>query len=202
MIVEFILTLSLSLPISVPDVGPLLTQIDFAEPVQEVVTYPSVGVENRLSGLQLPDETLTAYEIDFLADTVFFGAFAITKDFGYGYVTGANSLEAAREIAIEECLKQGPICLVYAEILPQGYAPLEAGQISLAPEAAGYFDNPDPTWGSFRAMAVSEDGAYSVVWGYGSQSEASAAALSDCGEFVIDDLPNLREMPCFLVPFK
>jgi hypothetical protein len=202
MIVEFILTLSLSLPSSVPDVGPLLTQIDFAEPVQEVVTYPSVGVENRLSGLQLPDETLTAYETDFLADTVFFGAFAITKDFGYGYVTGANSLEAAREIAIEECLKQGPICLVYAEILPQGYAPLEAGQISLAPEAAGYFDNPDPTWGSFRAMAVSEDGAYSVVWGYGSPSEASAAALSDCGEFVIDDLPNLREMPCILVPFK
>jgi hypothetical protein len=202
MIVEFILTLSLSLPSSVSDVGPLLTQIDFAEPVQEVVTYPSVGVENRLSGLQLPDETLTAYETDFLADTVFFGAFAITKDFGYGYVTGANSLEAAREIAIEECLKQGPICLVYAEILPQGYAPLEAGQISLAPEAAGYFDNPDPTWGSFRAMAVSEDGAYSVVWGYGSPSEASAAALSDCGEFVIDDLPNLREMPCILVPFK
>jgi hypothetical protein len=202
MIVEFVLTLSLSLPRSVPDVGPFLTQIDFAEPVQEVVTYPSVGVENRLSGLQLPDETLTAYETDFLADTVFFGAFAITKDFGYGYVTGANSLEAAREIAIEECLKQGPICLVYAEILPQGYAPLEAGQISLAPEAAGYFDNPDPTWGSFRAMAVSEDGAYSVVWGYGSPSEASAAALSDCGEFVIDDLPNLREMPCILVPFK
>jgi hypothetical protein len=202
MIVEFILTLSLSLPSSVSDVGPLLTQIDFAEPVQEVVTYPSVGVENRLSGLQLPDETLTAYETDFLADTVFFGAFAITKDFGYGYVTGANSLEAAREIAIEEWLKQGPICLVYAEILPQGYAPLEAGQISLAPEAAGYFDNPDPTWGSFRAMAVSEDGAYSVVWGYGSPSEASAAALSDCGEFVIDDLPNLREMPCILVPFK
>ena len=201
MIVEFILTLSLSLPSSVSDVGPLLTQIDFAEPVQEVVTYPSVGVENRLSGLQLPDETLTAYETDFLADTVFFGAFAITKDFGYGYVTGANSLEAAREIAIEECLKQGPIVLVESDILTQGYAPLAAGQISFAPEAAGYFDNPDPTWGSFRAMAVSEDGAYSVVWGYGSPSEASAAALSDCGEFVIDDLPNLREMPCILVPF-
>jgi hypothetical protein len=86
--------------------------------------------------------------------------------------------------------------------LPQGYAPLEAGQISLAPETAGYFDNPDPTWGSFRAMVVSEDGAYSVVWCYGSPSEASAAALSDCREYVITDLPNLREMPCILVPFK
>jgi hypothetical protein len=202
MIVEFVLTLSLTLPNTGSDVGPLLTQIDFVEPVQQVLTYPPAGVENRLSGLQLPEGPLTAYETDFLADTVFFGAFAITKDFGYGFVTGANSLEAAREIAIEECLKQGPICLVYAEILPLGYAPLEAGQISLAPEAGGYFNNPDPTWGNFRAMAVSEDGAYSVVWGYGSPSEASAAALSDCGEFVIDDLPNLREMPCILVPFK
>jgi hypothetical protein len=51
-------------------------------------------------------------------------------------------------------------------------------------------------------MAVSEDGAYSVVWGCGSPSEASAAALSDCREYVITDLPNLREMPCILVPFK
>jgi hypothetical protein len=84
MILDFVLTLSLTLPNSVSDVGPLLTQIDFVEPVQQVLTYPPAGVENRLSGLQLPDGPLTAYETDFLADTVFFGAFAITKDFGYG----------------------------------------------------------------------------------------------------------------------
>jgi hypothetical protein len=202
MIVEFALIISLTLPNLGSNFGPPFTQIDFVDPVQEVVTYPPVGIENRLSGLQLPAGTLDAYENDFLTDNVFFGAFAITKDFGYGFVTGANSIEAAREIAIEECLKQGPICLIYAEILPQGYAPLEVGQISLAPEAGEFYSNPDPSWGSFRAMAISEDGAYSVVWGYGSPGEASDAELSDCAEYVISNLPNLREMPCILVPFK
>ena len=90
MIVDFVVSLSLTLPNSVSDVGPLLTQIDFVEPVQQVATYPPASVWNRLSRLQLLDGTLTAYETDFLADTVFFGAFAITKDFGYGYVTAAR----------------------------------------------------------------------------------------------------------------
>lgn len=198
MIVEFALTLALTLP----DAGLPITQIEFVEPIQEVITYPSVGVENRLSGLSLPPDTLEAYEQSFLDENVFFGAFAITKDFGYGYVTGANSIEAARDIAMQECLKQGPICLIYAEILPQGYTPLERGQVSLAPEAADYFNNPDPSWGNFRAMAISEDGAYSIVWNYGSPREATEAALSDCSEYVIIDLPALRPMPCITVPFK
>lgn len=198
MIVEFLLTAFMGL--SGPEAE--ITQIEFTEPVTQVVTYPPVGELQQLSGLELPDGTRQAFEDDFQDGTVFFGAFAITKDFGYGYVTGANSIEAAREIALEECLKQGPRCLIYAEILPQGYVPLPPGQVSLAPEAANYYNNPDPTWGNFRAMAVSEDGAYSLVWNYGSPREANAAALADCNEYVINDLPNLREMPCILVPFK
>lgn len=194
--------LALSLSLTLPEVGAPLTEVEFVEPVQEVVTYPPVGILDQLSSLQLPDRTRDAFENDFLAGRTYFGAFAITKDFGYGYVTGANSIEAAREIAVEECLKQGPRCLIYAEIIPQGYVGLEPGQVSLAPEAANYFNNPDPSWGNFRAMAVSEDGAYSVVWNYGSPAEASAAALSDCAGYVITDLPNLREMPCVLIPFK
>lgn len=198
MIVEFALSLSLTLP----DAGVPVTQIEFVEPVQQVLTYPPVGVLNQISGLALPDGTRGAFENDFLPESVYFGAFAITKDFGYGYVTGANSIEAAREIALEECLKQGPRCLIYAEILPEGYVALEPGQVSLAPEAANYYTNPDPSWGNFRAMAISEDGAYSVVWNYGSPAEASAAALSDCSGYMITDLPNLRDMPCVLIPFK
>lgn len=198
MIVEFALTLSLLLP----DAGLPMTQVQFVEPVQEVVTYPPVGVLNQLSGLELPDGTRQAFEAEFLEGEIYFGAFAITKEFGYGYVTGANSLQAAQEIALEECLKHGPRCLIYAEILPQGYAGLQAGQVSLAPEAANYFNNPDPAWGNFRAMAISEDGAYSVVWNYASPFEASQAALSDCSGYRITDLPNLRQMPCMLIPFK
>ncbi len=198
MFIEFALSLTLALP----ETHPSLTQVQFTEPVQEVLTYAPQGQVNVMSGLELPSGTAEAYQEDFLSGTVYFGAFAITKDFGYGYVTGANSLEAAREIATEECLKQGPRCLIYAEITPNGYVPLAPGQVSMSAEAAGYYTNPDPSWGSFRAMAISEDGAYSVVWNYGPPREAADAALSDCDGYTIDDLPDLRSMPCILIPFK
>ena len=198
MIVEFALSLSLTLS----DAGVPVTQVEFVEPVQQVVTYPPVGVLNQISGLQLPEGPREAYQDIFLDGNVFFGAFAITKDFAYGYVVGANSLEAAREIALEECLKQGPICLVYAEIVPQGYVPLPQGHVGLAPEAANYYNNPDPAWGNYRAMAISEDGAYSIVWNYDTPREANEAAMADCTGYRITGLPNLRQMPCVLVPFK
>jgi hypothetical protein len=198
MIVEFALSLSLSLP----NAGPPITQVEFAEPVQQVITYPPEAVLNQLSGLTLPDGTIQAFEDGFLVEDTFFGAFAITKDFGYGYVTGSNSIEAAREVAIQECLKQGQVCMIYAELLPIGYVPLAQGQVSLAPEAANRYHNPDPSWGNYRAMAISEDGAYSVVWNYGSPREASEAAMSDCTGYRVNDLPNLRDMPCVLIPFK
>ncbi|AKS44789.1 hypothetical protein SAMN05444287_2297 [Octadecabacter temperatus] len=198
MIVEFALSLSLSLPVA----GPTVTLVEFTEPVQQVITYPPDAVLNQLSGLTLPDGTIQAFEDGFLVEDTFFGAFAITKDFGYGYVTGSNSIEAAREVAIQECLKQGPVCMIYAELLPNGYVPLAQGQVALSPEAANHFNNPNPDWGNYRAMAISEDGAYSVVWNYGSPREASEAALSDCTGYRVDDLPNLRDMPCVLIPFK
>lgn len=198
MIVEF----ALSFAIGVATPPATFVPVEFSQPVQQVITYPPVGTLNLLSGLDLPDGTREVFEGDFQDGSVYFGAFAITKDFAYGYVTGANSIEAARDIATQECLKHGPRCLIYAEIMPQGYVPITPGQVSLAPEAGNYYTNPDPTWGNFRAMAVSEDGAYSVVWNYASPREASDAALADCNSYLIDDLPELRPMPCVLVPFK
>ena len=198
MIVEF----ALSLVLAAPDTSAQITQVQFNEPVRQVFTYPQTGVLNLLSGLELPGDTLTAFDNDFVNGAVYFGAFAITKDFSFGYVTGSNSLQGARDIALEECQKHGDRCLIYAEILPEGYVPLQDGQISMSAEAGELYRNPDPSWGHHRAMAVGEDGAYSMVWNYGSPAEAGEAALADCAGFVITDLPNLREMPCILVPFK
>ncbi|MEL6959376.1 MAG: hypothetical protein AAGL89_10540 [Pseudomonadota bacterium] len=200
MIIEFAVGLTLSLP----NAGPSVTQVEFQTPVQEVITYPEVGVVEQVMDLSvpLPGGTSEAFEQDFKNGSVFFGAFALSKDFSYGYVTGANSPEAAREIALEECRKQAPTCSIFATILPQGYTPLQPGQVSLAPEAAGYFNNPDPSWGNHRAMAISEDGAYSVVWNYESPSAAVEAAMNDCSGYTINDLPGLRDMPCILLPFK
>ncbi|SMX39784.1 hypothetical protein [Octadecabacter ascidiaceicola] len=198
MIVEFALSLSLTLP----NAGPTVTPVEFVEPIQQILTYPPEAVLNQISGVPLPDETMQVFENRFLAEDMYFGAFAITKDFGYGYVTGSNSIEAARDVAMQECLKHGPVCMIYAELLPIGYVPLAQGQASLAAEAADHFNNPDASWGNYRAMAISEDGAYSVVWNYASPREASDAAMSDCTGYRINDLPNLRDMPCVLIPFK
>lgn len=198
MIIEFAVAVALTLP----NTSPVVTQVEFREPVLGVVTYPTEGELNRVSGLQLPGDTLVAFEEEFLTDHIFFGAFAITKEFGYGYVTGANSIEAAREIAIEECLQQGTGCLIYAEIYPVGFDALPDGAISLASEASAYYNDPPTEWGNYRAMAISEDGAYSIVWNYETPARAAAAALADCEGYTISDLPNLREMPCMLVPFK
>jgi len=198
MIVEF----ALGLTLSVQDPQPFVTQVEFVEPIQQAITYPPQGQVEVLSALELPEGTIDAFEDDFLNGTVYFGAFAITKDFGFGYVTGANSLEGARDIALQECLKQGPRCLIYAEIVPVGYEPLAPGQVTMTAEAMEYYTNPDPSWGNFRAMAISEDGAYSLVWNYGSPREAADAALADCSNHVINDLPGLRDMPCVLIPYK
>lgn len=197
MIVEFALTVLML----GPPAGPSVVQAEFRDPVERVVIYPPEAVVERMTGLPLPPSTQQAFEDEF-ATGVFFGAFAVTKDGGYGYATGSNSIEAARDIAMQECLKQGAACLIYAELLPLGYVPLTGGQASLSPEAAEFYTQPDPNWGNFRAMAVSEDGAYSVVWNHATPEAARAAALADCAQNLIADLPDLRQMPCVILPFK
>lgn len=198
MIVEFALSLTLTTPAATAQI----TQVQFNEPVQQVQTYAPEGVLNVLSGLQLPSDTFVAFDEEFMDGTKYFGAFAVSKEFGYGYANGVNSIEAAREIALAECTQHADACLIYAEILPQNFVPLQNHQVSLSAEAAHHYRNPDPSWEHHRAMAISEDGAYSVVWNYGSPAEAAAAALSDCTGYLVTDLPNLRNMPCLLLPFK
>jgi len=185
MILELVLPLTVTLPMQPEQIRP----VQFTDPVQEVVIYPPVGVPNQLSGLVLPENVAAAFEENFLGTAEYFGAFAVSKDFAYGYATGINSLEAARDIAMQECLNHADGCLIYAEIVPQGYVPLEPGQATMSAEAAQYYSNPDPSWGNFRAMAISEDGAYSIVWDYGSPREAADAALAECRQYLTTNLP-------------
>lgn len=198
MILEFALTLTLTPPIPSDQV----MQVQFTEPVRRVVTYPPNGVVNQLSGLPLPEDVQAAYDAEFLSGSTYFGAFAVAKDFSYGYATGINSPQAAREIALAECQQFADRCLVYAEIVPEGFLPLGPGEVTMSAEAAGYYLNPNPAWGDFRAMAISEDGAYSVTWNYGTRDQAAAAALADCTSYLTTDLPGVRAMPCILLPFK
>jgi hypothetical protein len=48
----------------------------------------------------------------------------------------------------------------------------------------------------FKALAVSEDGAYSMSWEMPSQEEADRAALADCEANRERAIPGLSDMPC------
>jgi hypothetical protein len=95
----------------VPNFSPPLVQVDFALGVHQALTYPPRGVGNQLTGLQLPDVMRATYKKNFFVDNIFFGAFAVTKDFGYGFAVGANSIETAHEITTVKCIEHGAICL-------------------------------------------------------------------------------------------
>jgi hypothetical protein len=172
---------------------------DFASPVTRVVTYETPGVVVARSALPLPDASAAAYNADFLGGA-YYGAFAISKDGAFGYVTQANSVAAARQIALLECQRHASACIVYAEIVPEGHRDPAPGEMTLAAAPTSDFATPDKTRIRFRAMAASHDGGYSMVWGYASQAEADSAALADCTTLLITDLPDLPPMPCLLLP--
>lgn len=176
------------------------TRIDYTGPVAAVSVYPPEGVLVPQSALPLSPEAQTAFEAEFQADMAYFGAFAIGKDGAYGYVSGANSLDAARDIAFAQCEQYADACLLYAEIHPVGYRGRVTGEVTMSNEATQYYQDPGSR-PQFRAMAISEDGAYSFVWGHGSQQVANQTAMTDCQSYRITDL-DMRDMPCILLPLK
>ncbi len=186
-------------PVNIAPNGALegLVEVDYILPVQKVVPYGTEGVVRTVSSIRLASEAQAAFDAEF-APADYFGAFAVSKDGGWGYTSGTNSLGAAREIAMQECLAVNRSCTIHSEIVPVGYVDIGPGDVTLSPETAWhYFDVTTNT--VFFAMAVSADGAYSKVWAYPTQAEADRQALADCESFRIMDLP-ISSMPCLLLP--
>ena len=165
---------------------------------QRTQIYDAVGTLRTLSNVTLPLDVKQVYDTDF-GTTTYFGAFAISKDFGYGYSTGANTLAAAQAIAMSNCLSVNDRCRIIAEIVPQGFSRAEPGVITMSNEIAEYFLNAT-SYATFRAMAISADGAYSMNWGHPTQQAAEAAALADCETYRNTDNPDITPMPCVIVP--
>lgn len=198
MIIEFLVALGLwSGPV---DTVGNVELAEFTTPVLAVRTYPPQGEVVPMSALPLAPDVRTAFDTEFIMGEVYYGAFAISKDGAYGYVTGSNSIEAAREVAFAECEKYADACLIYAEIYPVGYSEIGRGEVTMSSEASEIYANPGDR-PRFRAMAISEDGAYSLVWGHATQQAADNAAMTDCDSYRITDL-QMREMPCVLLPLK
>ncbi|GGL75411.1 hypothetical protein [Wenxinia marina] len=177
-------------------------EIDFQLPAERVILYPPSGELRMLSGLRLSPEAQQAFDTEF-RPTTYFSAFATSKSGGWGYATTTNSAEAARAIAMGECRSSNDDCILVAEIVPRGYREPGPGDITMTPEVAELYRNPAAAGapdGAARAMAISADGAYALVWGLPDQAAADGAAISDCGQHLNHDLPGVEPMPCFVVP--
>lgn len=165
--------------------------------VTDVITYGPATELRILGTAGLQPDGQAALDDEF-AIAPYFGAFALSKGGGWGYSTGNQTLEAARAIAMAECMSVNEDCQIYAELVPLGYAPLAEGMLSVSHDTATNY-NDRATNILYHAMAISVDGAYSKVWEAPSQEEAQAQALSECEEYR-NPAPYLPDMPCFLLP--
>jgi hypothetical protein len=186
-----------TLPPSLPDLAGPVTPVDYILPAQRVVAYGPLAEVRVLTDIRLPVEAQTAYDLDF-ASASYFGAYAVSKDGGWGLSTGNNALDAAREMAMQECLSVNAACTIHSELVPAGYVDIGPGDVTVTPEAAGHYTDVSTNI-PFFAMAVSADGAYSKVWGYATQAEADRQALSDCEGYRVIEA-GLSDMPCILLP--
>lgn len=177
---------------------PVAAPVAQAEPVTPGVAVfaPSSRVHVLGSAALTPDGE-QAFGRDF-STAIYFGAFAVAKDGGWGYFTGVNSRVAARELALAECRRVSPDCAIYAELLPSDYADPGPGTITLGPDAARVYREAETDLG-FHAMAVSADGAYAKIWSAATQDAADQQALADC-ESYRSDAPAAAGMACILLP--
>jgi hypothetical protein len=197
MFLELAVALALSPdPSAMPPAVPGLVAVEYILPAVRVVPYTAETNLVMLSEAPLSQPAQEAFDTEFRPGT-YFGAFAVSKDGGWGYSTGSNTMSAAREIATQQCeTTNTSACRIISELFPVGFVPLGPGDITIAPEALGHYLDPETNIRPF-AMAVSEDGAYSKVWGMASQEEADATALSDCESY---RMQGLSDMPCILLP--
>lgn len=172
-------------------------EIEFQLPAERVVEYAASELR-QISAPQLSETAQTAFDSEFLV-TTHYSAFAYAKGGGYGYSTTANTLDAARFIAMEQCLSFNDQCRIIAEIIPVGYQPPGPGDITVSPAIAGFIRDARAQ-PPFRAMAISEEGAYSYVWGHKNQEDANRAAVADCISHVDPDLQGSSIGTCVLVP--
>lgn len=189
--------IALTLPVS-PDLpGTDLVNVDFPVNGGPAVGWAGLGVVNRLSNLPMSPEVQAFFDTEFQA-VGYFGAFALAKDGGYGYSSGTASLEAARDIALAHCRSVNTSCILVAELVPEGYVAPPPGTVTLSQQIYGYFMNAGKNR-DYQALAVSEDGAFSMYWEIGSQAEANRLALDDCEANRERSITGLRDMPCVLV---
>jgi hypothetical protein len=181
----------------VVETAPVTAPATRTERAARVIVFSQASEVHVMGSAQLTDEGMQAFQRQFSPAT-YFGAFAVSKDGGWGYYTGVNSRQAARDLALAECRAASQDCAIYAELLPANYVDPGPDAITMAPEVTRVYRDESTDLGFF-AMAISADGAYSKMWDAETQEAADRLALEDCENYR-SDAPAAAGMGCILLP--
>jgi hypothetical protein len=198
MLMPFAAVLALLPPLAAPLPPSDLLTVQYPSKGGTVLIYDGASTVTWLVPTKLDPEGQAEFNDIFVAQG-YFGAWAMSDNGGYGYASGSGTIEAAREIAMAQCVGSNPQgCQIVAELLPDGWYPAGPQDIPLSEQVAREWLTEGRD--AFRAVSISEDGAYAVVWGHASQADANAAALRDCQSGLMALNVPIRAMPCILVP--
>lgn len=177
---------------------PPVIRVEFSLPATAVVAYPQATELRERSTPRLSEVAQEAWDDEFINES-YFTAFAYARSGGFGYATLSNTPEAARDVALQQCLSVNESCKIIAEIVPDGYRQLTGGQIGLTPLMLNVYEE-TMAGPRFRAMAISADGAYSGTWDHPTQAAADAHVTEGCNGHRNQAFPGLQDYPCILLP--
>ncbi len=176
-----------------------LVTTDVAGPLTTTKRAATVDAQHRktivrLTG-QIPPGTEAEFEV-WQSETGYYGAFAIGKNGGAGWVSRQNSEAFARATALAHCTRFDQDCLVVAVSLPVSPAP--AGSHSLGLTAQEYFAE-YVTHPGAAAFATAENGASGWAWNHATRASARAQALAYCSAYLRDRAAYLPPLTCRVI---
>lgn len=163
------------------------TPVYLSEAVLDLVDLAAVPTEG-----QAADDYAT-----FAATPNYHGAFAVGSDNAYGWSDNYTSRDLADRAALAWCAANGSDCRVVARIGPSqdhrfGALPLSR---SLARELEAFAAYP-----GFKALAVSDVGAWGSSWNYKTRADARASAVARCESNLVKPVPDgVPVQPCYLL---
>lgn len=154
---------------------PTLAQDDDPNP-------PAIVFQNGYNFNWLVGQDKTDHFEEFV-DQAFYGAFVANDDGDSYWYSGFHNLETARTATLAWCARDKSTgssdCELIAYLIPKNVgADFVSGLSNTAIEEYNEY----LTYGTYRAFALSANGAYAYAWDHLSQSDANAAAIEICDE--------------------
>ncbi len=149
------------------------------------------------AGLPAGSNAARQFEV-FTQEVRYFGAFAVTETGEARFTRGRGNEEVARARALSVCAQTyGTPCSIHAVMLPEDdQADLPEPMASGAAKAYRSYR----LLNGYKAMAISNSGAWGRSWGYDTKMQAQSRAMHECKINLKPHKPGAyRFEPCRLI---